>query len=160
MKAIAGYPDGATREEMRRHLNQEGGGPGGAPPPPQGCAPPPTPGGAPGPGRVPRPAGVPPPGHGPPPPPTGSAPSWWGAAPRHQRASSHHSPLEFVTGQTGPQKSGPPALFPAPPQSTAWGGVSFSAFPASVPAHAPAPPIPQTGFPEKWVVTNGASSRE
>jgi len=53
--------------------------------------------------------------------------------------------IEFDTGQTGPRKTRAPALFPAPPHSTAWGVVSFSAFPAPVPGQAPAPPIPQTG---------------
>jgi len=50
-----------------------------------------------------------------------------------------------LRGGRGPEKRGPPAVFPAPPCSTAWGGVSFSAFPAAIPAEAPAPPIPQTG---------------
>jgi len=34
MKVMAGQPDGATREEMRRHLNQDGGAPWGPRPPP------------------------------------------------------------------------------------------------------------------------------
>jgi len=50
-----------------------------------------------------------------------------------------------LRGGRGPGKHGPPALFPALPRSTAWGGVSFSAFPAPAPAQAPAPPIPWTG---------------
>jgi len=41
MNVMAGQPDGATREEMRRHLNEDGGTPRGASPPP-----PPPPGGA------------------------------------------------------------------------------------------------------------------
>jgi len=45
MKVMASQPDGATREEMRYHLNQDGGAPGGAPPPPPPR--PPPPGGAP-----------------------------------------------------------------------------------------------------------------
>ena len=57
MNVIAGQPDGATGEEMRRHLNKDGGTPRGAPrpppplPPPGGAPPPPPPaGGAPRPG--------------------------------------------------------------------------------------------------------------
>jgi len=53
--------------------------------------------------------------------------------------------LELVTGQRDPEQRGPKALFPAPPHSTPWGGVSFLPYPAPVPAQAPAPPIPQTG---------------
>jgi len=48
-------------------------------------------------------------------------------------------------GGTGPQKTRAPGPFPALPRSTAWGGVSFSAFPAPVHAQAPAPPIPRIG---------------
>ena len=58
----------------------------------------------------------------------------------------HGAWLEFVTGRMGPKKHGPPTLFPAPPRSKAWGGVSFAAFPATVPAQAAAPLIPQTGL--------------
>ena len=43
------------------------------------------------------------------------------------------------------EKRGPLALFATPPHSTAWGGESFSAFPAPVPAQVQAPPIPQPG---------------
>jgi len=53
--------------------------------------------------------------------------------------------IEFVTEQTGPGKTRPPSPFPHPPHSMAWGGVSFSEFPAPVTTQAPAPPIPQTG---------------
>jgi len=52
--------------------------------------------------------------------------------------------VEFVTGRTGPRKMRAPGPFPALPRSTAWGGVSFSAFPAPVAAQAPPSPIPQT----------------
>jgi len=34
MNVMAGKPDGATREEMRGHLNQDGGACGGSPPVP------------------------------------------------------------------------------------------------------------------------------
>jgi len=44
---------------------------------------------------------------------------------------------EFYTGQTGLGKTRPPARFPAPPHSTAWGGVAPSVFPAPVPALPP-----------------------
>jgi len=53
--------------------------------------------------------------------------------------------IKFITGQTGPRKRGPRALFHAPPQAKAKGGLSFSAFSAPVPTKAPAPPIPPTG---------------
>jgi len=49
MNVMAGQPDGATREEMRHHLNQDCGAHGGPPPlpppspPPPGGAPPPPP---------------------------------------------------------------------------------------------------------------------
>ena len=86
MNVMAGQPDGATREEMRRHLNQDSGAPGGAPPPP------PPAGGAPHPGGAPRPAGVLPPRCAPPPPLPWGAPRQRGAPPRRQVASSHHSP--------------------------------------------------------------------
>jgi len=68
MNVMAGQPDGATQEEMRRHLNKAGGAPGGAPPPPP---PPPPPGGAPPPPPPPwgAPPPPPPPGGAPPPPP-------------------------------------------------------------------------------------------
>jgi len=109
---MAGQPDGATQEEMRRHLNEAGGAPGGAPPPsphspPPGGAPPPPPPprGAPRPGGAlrpcgasrpcgaPRPARVPPPRRAPPPhPPPGAPPPRCSAPPLRQRASSHHSP--------------------------------------------------------------------
>ena len=114
MNIMAGEPDGTTREEMRRHLNQDRGARGGAPPPPPpppggappppspgpgGAPPPPSPGpgGAPpppspGPGGAPHPAGVPPPGRAPPPPLPRGAPPQRGAPPRRQRAFSHHSP--------------------------------------------------------------------
>jgi len=75
MNLIAGQPDSATREEMRRHLNQDGGAPRGAPPPP-----PPPPGGAPCAAGTPRPAGVPPRGCAPPPPPSEGIPPRRGAA--------------------------------------------------------------------------------
>jgi len=48
-------------------------------------------------------------------------------------------------GGWGPEQCRPQALFPAPPHSTAWGGVSVSAFPAPVPAQASATPISQMG---------------
>ena len=53
--------------------------------------------------------------------------------------------LEFLRGGRGPEKRGHPALFLAPPYSTAWGGVSFSAFPVRVPAQAPDSPLPLPG---------------
>ena len=53
--------------------------------------------------------------------------------------------LQFVTGRTGPRKMRAPGPFPRPPRSMAWGGVSFLAFPAPVPAQATAPPIPRMG---------------
>ena len=90
MNVMAGQPDGATREEMRRHLNEDGGAPRGAPPSPH------PPGGAPRPGGAPCPAGVPPPGHAPPPAPPGGAPPQRGAPPCRQGASSHHSPLPMM----------------------------------------------------------------
>jgi len=99
MNVMAGQPDGATGEEMRRHLNEYGGAPMGAPlppPPPPHLggppAPPTPPGGAPRPGSAPRPAGVPPPGRAPPPPPPGGAPPRRGAPLGRQGASSPHSP--------------------------------------------------------------------
>jgi len=45
-------------------------------------------------------------------------------------------------GADGAPKTRAPGPFH---RSTAWGGVSFSAFPAPVPAQALAPPIPRTG---------------
>jgi len=98
MNIMAGKPDGASREKMRRHLNQDGGAPGGAPPPPPPPplggtppSPPPPPGGPPHPGGAARPACVLPPGRAPPPPPPGGAPLQRGAPLRRQGAYSHHS---------------------------------------------------------------------
>jgi len=50
-------------------------------------------------------------------------------------------------GGRGPKQLGPPALFPAPPYSTAWalGRGAFCGIPCPYPAQAPAAPIPQTG---------------
>jgi len=87
MNIMAEQPDGATREEMRCYLNQDGGAPVGAPPPP-----PPPPEGALQPGGAPRAAGVPPPGRGPPPPPPQDASPRRGAPPSRHRDSPHHSP--------------------------------------------------------------------
>jgi len=90
MNVMAGQPDGATREEMRSHLNEDTGAPWGARPPP----PPPARGGAPPPpppaSAVSRPAGVPPPRGAPTAPPPAGEPPWWGA-PGRQGAPSHHS---------------------------------------------------------------------
>ena len=45
----------------------------------------------------------------------------------------------------GPRTTPAPGPFPRPAPLNGMGRVSFSAFPASVPAQAPAPPIPQRG---------------
>ena len=99
INVMAGQPDGATQEEIRRHLNQDGGAPRGAPPappapPPPGAAPPapPPPGGASPPGGAPHPSSVFSHQHTSPPPSPGGAPPGSGAPPHRQRASSHHSP--------------------------------------------------------------------
>jgi len=116
MNIMAGQPDGVTREQMRRHINQYGSAPRGAPPlppappppsrgapppPPPGCSPPPPPppprgatrpSSAPHPSGTPRPAAVPPPGRAPPPSPSGGGPRQCGTPPRRHRASSHRSP--------------------------------------------------------------------
>jgi len=91
MKVMAGQPDGATREEIRRHLNQDGSAPRGAPPP-RPPRPPPPPGGAPRPGGVHSPAGVAPPGRALPPRSPGGAPPQRSLPPGRQGASSYHSP--------------------------------------------------------------------
>ena len=105
---MAGQPEGATWEERRRNLNQDGSACGGAPPPPRppppppGGAPcpggPPCPGGAPCPGGPPRPAGAPRPSGAPrpcSPPHPGCAPHPSGAPPRRQGASSNHAPPAY-----------------------------------------------------------------
>jgi len=91
MNIMAGQPDSATQQEMRRHLNPDGRTPGGAPPPPPSPSPPP-PWSAPRPDGAPRPAGIPPPRRPPPRPSPGGAPLRRGPPPCHQGASSHYSP--------------------------------------------------------------------
>jgi len=61
---------------------------------------------------------------------------------------SHLRYLELSTGQGGPVQMQPPAMFPAPPHSTGWDRVCFSAFPAAIAAQAGPPRIPQT-YPSK-----------
>jgi len=104
MTVMAGQVDGATPEQIRRHLYLDSGSTRGAlHPPPRRAAPSyPCPAGtplplcsegAPHPGGASHPGGVSHPGRAPPPPPPRSAPPYHSATARRHGASSHHLPL-------------------------------------------------------------------